>query len=198
MKRACFRRVVLLLGTVTLLLGVVSGPAAGETKSRGLQKILGKGTFSEADQPQVERAWRAALHAGIDERDVVSLVETCSDGGFEPAQILRVLSLATQLTLEHLPLESFDAKISEGVAKRVAADKVLQVAERRALMLNRAKAVLNGVVLEGSLGSAREELLPDVAEALEAGRTTDEIHRILTSAFQEGAGVGEIRQKLFP
>lgn len=198
MKRTDVKIAVFLAGLVALLFAAWTGPARSESRARGLQKVLEKAGFSAEDRGQIERTGRAALQAGIAERDVSSLVESCAEGGFQAAQILRVLSLATQLTLEHLPVESFEAKISEGIAKRVAPDKVLQVAERRALMLNRAKALLNNVLLEGAPVSAREDLIADVAAAIEAGRAEEDLRRLLAAAFRDGAGVSEIRQKLFP
>jgi hypothetical protein len=192
-------RVTALLGAVAILVSWgFSGMAEGDARSRALEKSLEKGGIAAEDRGQIQRAAGAAVRAGIPDREVEGLVEDCVEAGFPAAQVVRVLSLAAQLSLEHLPLESFTAKIEEGVAKRVDPERIVQVAERRALMLNRAKRIIDGVLLDGAPVRDGDELIPDIAEALEAGRQADELQRILTGSFEEGASVGEIRRKFFP
>jgi hypothetical protein len=185
------------LCVAALLLTGGPGPAGAEVKNRALASALGRG-FSDADAAQIERGFRAALQADVREGDAADMVENCVKGGFSSPQVQRALSLLTQLSLEHLPTAGFAAKIEEGVAKRVQPDRVLQVAERRALMLKRAKALVNGLVLDGYALDDRDELLPDIAGALEAGSGEDELRRLMTGILQEGGGVGDIRRKLFP
>ena len=192
-------RITALLGAAAVLVSWgFSGMAEGDARGRALEKLLEKQGVAEEDRGQIARAVRSAVSAGIPERDATDLVEGCVEGRFEAAQVVRVLSLATQLALGGLPLESYTAKIEEGLAKHVDADRIVQVAERRALMLNQAKRILDGLLLDGAPVRDREELIPDVAEALESGRPAGEIQRILTAAFEEGAGIGEIRRKFFP
>ena len=192
-------RITALLGAAAVLVSWgFSGMAEGDARGRALEKLLEKQGVAEEDRGQIARAVRSAVTAGIPERDATGLVEDCVEGKFEASQVVRVLSLAAQLALGGLPLESYTAKIEEGLAKRVDPDRIVQVAERRALMLNQAKRILDGLLLDGSPVRNREELIPDVAEALEAGRPAGEIQRILTAAFAEGAGIGEIRRKFFP
>jgi hypothetical protein len=52
--------------------------------------------------------------------------------------------------------------------------------------------------LQGFAIDDRDELLPDLAAALEAGRTTEEAGKILSEALQSGERAGSIRRKLFP
>ena len=111
---------------------------------------------------------------------------------------LRILSLASQVSLEDLPVEAFLAKIEEGVAKRVPADRVVQAAGTRAVMLARAKVVTKAAVLDGFSRSDAEDLLVDVAAALEAGRTPEEIRAVFAAAIAAGDGVGAVRGRLFP
>jgi hypothetical protein len=192
-------RVTALLGAVAVLVSWgFSGMAEGDARSRALEKFLEKKGVSAEDRGQIQRAAGAAERAEIPDRDVEGLVEDCVEAGFPAANVVRVLSLATQLSLERLPLESFTAKIEEGIAKRVDPDRIVQVDERRALMLNRAMGILDGVLLDGAPVRDRDKLIPDVAEALEAGRQPDEIQRILSAGFEEGAGTGDIRRRIFP
>jgi hypothetical protein len=174
-----------------------AAPAAGEGRNRALERVVGE-VFTPDEGAQLDRALRAAVKAGLREREALDLVETCVDGEFTAPQVLRVLSLAAQLTLEDLPVEAFAAKLEEGIAKRVESERVLRVAEKRALALNNARLVINGAVLDGFEVDDREALYADVAEALEAGRSADEVRRVLIDSQAEGEGIGGIRRKLFP
>lgn len=196
--RCRLRGIAAALAGIALLAGAFAIPAAGETTHRALERVVAKGMFSAAEGAKLQRAFAAARQAGVEERDALSLVETCVAGEFDASQALRMLSIAAQLALEKLPVEGFIAKVEEGVSKRVAADRVVQVAERRALMLNKAKLLLNSLVLQGFAIEERDELLPDLAAALEAGRTPEEARAILVEALQSGERIGSIRRKLFP
>lgn len=181
-----------------LLAGSFAVPAAAQTTNRALERIVAKGRFSAEEGTRLQRAFSTARQAGVEERDALALVESCVEGGFDASQALRMLSIAAQLALEKLPVDGFIAKIEEGVSKRVEADRVVQVAERRALMLNKAKLIINSLVLQGFSIRDRDELLPDLAAALEAGRNPDEARAILEEALQSGERTGSIRRKLFP
>lgn len=183
---------------VALLVGAPVGPAAGEPNSRALERVVAKGMFSGDEGARLQRAFAAAREAGVEERDALGLVEACVEGEFDASQVVRVLSIASQLALESLPVEGFIAKVEEGVSKRVPADRVVLVAERRALMLNKAKLILNSLVLQGISIDDRDELIPDLAAALEAGRKPDEARSIISESFQSGERIGSIRRKLFP
>lgn len=196
--RTSWCRVVSVLFAGALLGAALADTAAGAGRSRALERLLAKGMYSEVDGRGIQRAFAAAEQADVDERDLLSLVEVCIDGEFEGPQIQRVLAIATQLALERLPIEGYIAKIEEGVSKGVAADRVVQAAERRGLALNRAKLILNSMVLQGFASDDRDELLPDLAEALEAGRSPEEATEILSEALEAGDSPGTIRRKLFP
>ena len=190
-------RCAVVLGAAALLTALSLDFVGAETRNRGLQRLLER-NFTAEQSLQIERGYRAAQQAGLQERRILDLVETCVDADFEAPAIARMLSLAAQLNLERLPVESFVAKIEEGIAKRVPPERVLQAAERRALMLNRARTIVNGAVLEGFDLRDRDEILPDVAAALEAGVSAEAIRRILVDSLEAGDGVGDIRRKLFP
>jgi len=192
------RVIPMVLVGITLLAGVFAAPVAGETTNRALERVLAKGMFRADDGARMQRAFAAARQSGVEERDALELVEACVDGEFDASQALRMLSIVAQLALEKLPVDSFISKVEEGVSKRVAADRVVQVAERRALMLNKAKQLLNSLVLQGFAVDDRDNLLPDLAEALEAGRSPEEARVILAEALQSGERSGAIRRKLFP
>ena len=193
-----FFKVPVALVGIALVAAAFSGPAASESRNRALERIVVKGMFSVDEGTRLQRAFAAALQAGVDERDALTIVEACVSGEFDTPQAMRMLSIASQLALEHLPVDGFIAKVEEGVSKRVAPDRVVQAAERRGLMLNKAKLILNALVLQGLAIDDRDELISGLAAALEAGRAPDEARTIITEALQSGERSGSIRRKLFP
>lgn len=196
--RRCSSRCFAILPAIGLLLALSAGTAGGEVRNRALERALSKGGYSADEGARVQRAFAAALEARVGEREALALVEACVDGRFGASQTQRLLSVAAQLALEGLPVDGFVDKVEEGVSKRVSPEAVSQAAERRALMLNKSKQILNGLVLQGFSIDDRDELLPDLAEALEAGRAPEEARSILTEALREGERPGSIRRKLFP
>ena len=183
---------------VGVLAAVFPGAAAGEARNRALARLVAEGSYSNEEGARLERSFGAALRAGVRERDALELVESCVEGEFEASQVERVLSVAAQLALERLPVEGFLAKIEEGVSKRVEAALVVQAAERRGLTLKNAQSIIKSLILEGLTIDDADELLPDLAAALEAGRTPEEAREILTEALRAGDRAGSIRRRLFP
>lgn len=197
--RASLLRIPAVLVGIALALGAFDGTAAAAARSnRALERVIAKGMFSADEGARLQRSFAAALQAGVEERDALNLVEACVSGEFDAPQAMRLLSIVAQLALEHLPIEGFIAKVEEGVSKRIPADRVVQAAERRSLMLNKARQILNALVLQGLAIDDRDELLSDLAAALEAGRTPDEAGEILSEALKAGERPGSIRRKLFP
>ena len=196
------RRNILALLVVSFLLALAGAvvspapcPAAG--RDRALERTLGDG-YAADEAGQIGRAFRAAVQGGVRERTASGLVESCVEGEFSAEQIVRVLSLAAQLALEDLPVDSFADKLEEGTAKGVPAERVLQAAEARALTLNQAKGAVNAAVLDGLEVRDRGELIGDVAGALEGGQDVAEVGRILRLARDEGWSQRNIRRALFP
>lgn len=196
--RSCVVRFFSILVGFILALGAYAGTAAGDNRNRALERVIAKGMFDGDEGVRLQRAFTAARQAGVEERDGLRLVEACVSGEFETPQVLRMISIVSQLALEHLPVEGFIDKVEEGVSKRVSPERVVQAAERRALMLNKAKLMLNALVLQGLAIEDRDELLADLAAALEAGRAPEEARTILTEALRSGERSGSIRRKLFP
>lgn len=181
-----------------LLAGSPALPAAGASRNRALERAVGTSVYSAGEVERIQRAFAAALQAGVDERDALGLVEAAAADEYDSSHVVRLLTLASQLSLEGLPLAGFIAKVEEGVAKRIDADRVVQAAERRALALNRAKLLLNSLVLQGFGRADRDEILPDLAAALEAGRPQGEAQEILLEGLRAGESPGALRRKLFP
>lgn len=75
---------------------------------------------------------------------------------------------------------------------------IVQASEARALKLKQASNLLKQAVLDGISSRDREELLPDIAEALAAGMSQEKIREILLEAVKDRDSPGAIRRKLFP
>lgn len=193
-----FSRIGLALAALALLAGAGAPGAAAEGRNRALERLLERSMYTAGEGGEIQRAFRTAEKAGAGERELLSLVEACADGEFAAAQTLRMLSLAAQIALADLPVGSFVAKVEEGVAKRADADRVVQAAAGRAVNLNRAKSIIQSAVLDGLSRSEGEDLLGDVASALEAGRPAEEIRQELAAAAAAGEGLGAMRRRLFP
>lgn len=185
------------LALAAALAAWLPGTAAGEQRRRGADRGEARDAGGDTAD-RVGQAEEAAERAGVERRDLRDLLDLCERGGFDAAQTVRVLSLAAQLALEGLPVGSFADKVGEGVSKHADPDRIVQAAERRALLLNQAKAILNGVLLDGAPVRDREELIPDVAAALEAGRPAAEVRDGLAAGFSAGESTGEIRRRIFP
>lgn len=177
------------LALAAALAASLPGPAAGEP---GRRDAAGDAAA------RVEQAAESADRAGVERRDVRELLELCQRGEFDTAQTVRVLGLAAQLAVKGLPVASFTDKVGEGISKRADPDRIIQAAERRALLLNQAQAILNGILLDGAPVRDREELVPDVAAALEAGAPQAEVRDGLAAGFTAGESIGEIRKRIFP
>lgn len=185
-----------LLACVMLASGLSAPPAVvAAGRDRGLERVLGD-AYDDAEAERIVRAFRAAVRGGVREREAADLLEACVEGGFSAEQLARVLSLAAQLALQDLPVEAFAAKIQEGTAKGVPAERVLQAAEARALNLNQARSIVNAAVLDGLEVRDRDELVDEVAGALEAGRTAAEVSEILRRAEAEGLDDRDLRREL--
>jgi hypothetical protein len=171
--------------------------AWGRGGLRDLEKLLEKESISAPASKGILRAYQSALRVDIEGRDIFPLVESCLEEGFSASAIERVLSVAIQLQLSGLPLESYIDKVREGIAKRVPANRILQVAERTALSLKRAGNLLNQIVIAGHDVEDRDDLLPAVAEALEAGKKEGEIREIIVRGLEAGDRTSRIRRALF-
>jgi hypothetical protein len=189
-------RVVFALVAGLLLLSG-GGPAWGRGGLSDLEKLLEENVVSPQATEGILRVYQSALRVDIKGRDIFPLVESCLEEEFSASAIERVLSVAIQLQLSGLPLESYIDKVREGIAKRVSADRILQVAERTALSLKRAGNLLNQIVVAGHDVDDRDELLPAVAEALEAGKREEEIRKVIVRGLEEGDSTGRIRRALF-
>jgi hypothetical protein len=186
------------LAIAAVLFSASPVPAASRGGNRELEKIFKSGSFGEQEAAQIARAFKVAVDAGVEDRDALALVESGADGEFAADQVVRILTVAAQLSLENLPAGMFVSKVREGVSKRMEPGRIVQAAELRALKLKQASNLFKQAVLEGVSTRDREELLPDIAEALASGMDQARIREILLEAVKDGDSAGAIRRKLFP
>lgn len=182
---------------VGLLLLSGGGPVWGRGGLRDIEKLLEEKSIGPQASDGILRVYQSALRVDIEGRDIFPLVKSCLEEGFSASAVERVLSVAIQLQLSGLPLESYIDKVREGIAKRVPVDRILQVAERTALSLKRAGNLLNQIVIAGHDVEDRDELLPAVAEALESGKKERELREIIVRGLEEGDRASRIRRALF-
>lgn len=173
-------------------------PAASRGGNRDLERLFEKSSFREPEAAQITRAFQMAIGAGVNEREALGLVESCAEGEFPADQVVRVLTVAAQLSLEDLPMGQFVSKVREGVSKNMEPDRIVQAAEFRAVALKKASNIFKQAVLDGFPSRDREELLPEIAEALSAGTDPERIRNILREAGKDGDSPSAIRRKLFP
>ncbi|MHB8836154.1 MAG: hypothetical protein ACYC9Y_10645 [Candidatus Methylomirabilia bacterium] len=172
--------------------------AASRGGNRDLERIFKSGDFGEQEAAQIAKAFKVAVDAGVEDRGALALVESGAAGEFAADQVVRILTVAAQLALERLPTEMFVSKVKEGVSKGMEPGRIVQAAESRALKLKQASNLFKQAVLEGISSRDREELLPDIAEALTSGTDQGRIREILLEAVENGDSPGAIRRKLFP
>lgn len=189
---------LLALALAALMAAPVGLPAAPKNANRALERVYEKGSYSAKDARAITQAFDVATDAGLPERDALRLVESCAGGEFSAEQIARILTLAAQIALDRLPREPFVSKVLEGVAKGVDPGLVVKAAERRARETRQALNLVRGLALEGVSVRDRDELIPDIAEALAAGVDEGRIREIVTEAAEAGEDIGTIRRKLFP
>ena len=177
---------------------VFSSVSTASSSHRELNRLFEEKDISTSAKTRIDRSYGVVLKAGGEKKEVLSLIESCLEGGFKGGQIARVLTLLAQLELSDLPVESFLSKIHEGVAKRVPAPKVLAAAERQALTLKKAENLLNALVIQGHdiEDDDQEELIPAIAEALYSGKSIEKVRDILTSSLDKGENLRKVRRKL--
>ena len=71
---------------------------------------------------------------------------------------------------------------------------IVQAAEFRALKLKQASNLFKQAVLDGISSRDREELLPDIAEALASGMDQARIREILLEAVKDGDSPGRFAE----
>lgn len=178
----------------SFLLTDISGAAS---RFRKLDRVLADTSFTDAQKASISSAYGSVIGAGGGRREALDLVEACLEGEFQAKQMVRILSLTAQLELAGLPAEEFAHKVKEGVAKGVEGEKILKVAEKKALLLRKATNLLNRIILDGYAIDDRALLLTAVAEALEEGRKEKKIRERIIEGLEKGESARRIGRTIY-
>jgi len=188
----------LLAGAVVVLCGLLlSDISEAASRYRKLDRVLADTAFTDGQKASISSAYGSVLGAGGDRRETLDLVEACLEGEFRARQVVRILSLTAQLELSGLPAEEFVHKVKEGVAKGIEGEKILEVAEKRALFLRKATNLLNRLILDGYEIDDRELLLTAVAEALENGKKEKQIRERIIRGLEKGESARRIGRAIY-
>jgi len=188
----------LLAGAAVVLCGLLLSDISGAaSRYRKLDRILADAAFTDGQKASISRAYGSVLGAGGDRREALDLVEACLEGEFRARQVVRILSLTAQMELAGLPAEEFVNKVKEGVAKGFEGEKIIEVAESRALSLRKATNLLNRIILDGYELDDRELLLAPVAEALEEGKKEKQIRERIIRGLEKGESARRIGRAIY-
>jgi len=107
-------------------------------------------------------------HFGLSEERVGSMLEECRKSGLSAEEADALLAPVRAARNESLPAEAVFTKIEEGLAKKVALDRVAAAAELRLDYLRRANRLLASQE-QGSAHGGGQRLVVRAAMALESG-----------------------------
>lgn len=116
---------------------------------------------------------------GLSEDRVGAMLEHCRKSGLSAEEADALLAPVHAARKEALPAEAVFTKIEEGLAKKVAVDRVLAAAELRLGCLRSAKELLAGQKRSGGGHDGAHGLVLRVAMALESGLPKEVLKEIL-------------------
>lgn len=130
-----------------LLLLATAMPASAQKTIDDLCRTHGVG--GEENIRRIERAYVAAVQAGISEDVLLPFVEDILRHKLDCGQMVRVLDVTVHLRQENLPYFVVFSKVREGVAKEAPPVRVVEAAEAKYKTLSESRDVLESL---GSLG----------------------------------------------
>lgn len=175
------------ISVILLLVVAFSGGAWLPALKAGmsqLEEVLEKYELDRSDERRLLRSYRGAVNVGVDERRLEVIVLNALDSGMEIKYLDRAMVLTTNAVLDGLPAGPMLNKFSEGLAKRVDDDELVEALERRALSLKKARQILSVLIYEERPLGEIEFVIVAVASALERGVSAREVEK----AFKEEGG----------
>jgi hypothetical protein len=112
LRGRAFAALALVVGAV--LCTSLQLPAASRGGSRDLEKVFKNSGFSDSAASQIERAFKVAIDAGVDNREALALVGFGVEGDLSAEQVVTFWRWPLSTT-ENLQTEMFLSKIREGV-----------------------------------------------------------------------------------
>jgi hypothetical protein len=161
----------------------------------GLGAKSGGAEVSGAQTQNADRLFRQSVTLGVPEAELADLVRACRGAGFMGEEIARLLALVERAKLSGLPHHALLNKLREGLAKRAPPEAVQKALEDKARVLQKAKGVVDTLILEGRIVRDYDFAVKMVADALDAGATPAQL---LSCVRQNqppcAAGVPDVRE----
>lgn len=174
---------------ILLLVAMFLYPAtvfAQLTKVESLCRL--HGMDQEESVARIGEAFTAALNAGISEDELLPFVEDILKHKLNCAQMVRVLSVTTELRLEGLPYFVVFSKVREGVTKEAPPALVVDAAEAKLKTLSQSRDVLKSLESSGYLVLDYQNAAVIVSSYLEKGYLAGEVVAQIRNKGMEGAG----------
>jgi hypothetical protein len=146
------------------------------------------GVAGDEDIRRIERAYVAAVQAGISEDVLLPFVEDILRHKLDCGQMVRVLDVTTRLRQADLPYFVVFSKVREGVAKEAPPARVVEAAEAKFSTLSASRDVLKSL---GSMGYSildRQNAAVVVSSYIEKGYSGGEIVSQIGKKGIQGAG----------
>jgi hypothetical protein len=153
---------------------------AGTVNPAEIESLLGKYKLGGSVADEIVRAWRGAVNVGINGKRLEGLIGQALSSGMDAKHVIRAVTLLSNTALNGLPVNPVLNKLSEGLAKRVDQDDLIDAIEKRALSLKQARQLLSVLIYEDKPLGDMEFVIVAVGSALERGvdeRKIEEIFR---------------------
>ena len=166
------RRAARILVPVLLLLATAA-PASAQKTIDDLCRTHDVG--GDENIRRIERAYVAAVQAGISEDVLLPFVEDILRHKLDCGQMVRVLDVTTRLRHADLPYFVVFSKVREGVAKEAPPARVVEAAEAKFNTLSASRDVLISLGSMGYVILDRQNAAVVVSSYIEKGYTAGEI-----------------------
>lgn len=182
--------VVAVLGAWAPGVATAGGPVNGE-----LDRILSGQGADPGARASITQAAREAADAGIPHADIRAIVRGCLERGMDTREIVRFLSLVAETRKEGSSPGPVLNTIEQGIAKGVAAERILAVAEHVQARLRTSQRIMARARDQG-LGDGtpveRTRTQEALAAALGAGLTEQEANELAKLAGKNGIGPAQL------
>ncbi len=179
-----------LLGIALVLAAVAVGRADHGARSVGSLQSPGAGGAGQGAALERRRAHLVGI--GLDPERVDRAIEACRVAGFGTGETDRLLSLVARAHLAGLPYQNLLNKLQEGVAKGAEPEAIENALNRRATVLNKAKAIVDRLLVEGWAAPDYGLAIGMVADALTAGARSGAILRAVRQGTPLAPGVPDV------
>jgi len=179
------RRAARILGLFLFLI-VSALPAFAQKTIDDLCRVHGVG--GDENIRRIERAYVAAVQAGISEDVLLPFIEDILRHKLDCGQMVRVLDVTTRLHQADLPYFVVLSKVREGVAKEAPPARVVEAAEAKFSTLSASRDVLKSFDSMGYSILDRQNAAVVVSSYIEKGYSGGEIVSQIGKKGIQGAG----------